>query len=36
VGPLEQGVHEGGLAVIDVGDDGKVADLLKRGHQDSL
>jgi hypothetical protein len=35
VGPLEQGVHEGGLAVIDVGDDGKVADLLERGHQDS-
>ena len=33
VGALEQGVNQGGLAMIDVGDDGEVADLLERRHQ---
>jgi hypothetical protein len=28
LGLLEHGVHEGGLAVVDVGDDGDVADVL--------
>ncbi|ALM38828.1 hypothetical protein SFR_2213 [Streptomyces sp. FR-008] len=29
---LEHGVDQGGLAVVDVGDDGDVTDVVTRGH----